>query len=275
MPEMYKELHGESEYVLDVSMEGITGTRTFQQNDAAGNVAAASLPEVGTSLMVDLGGTDVANCICRRKRAVFIGGDGGTRGYEFTYSTEETTVSNSMNNRPRNLAAEDFELSVEEEVIQAYPSGRLNVFEFEGAANDDVKWAEQGIPRKLMTGTFNIPYANQELNSTQRDTFIGKIKTYGGTINAAAFMGFAAGQVRFDGASGGNFVNDEGNVRWAFNLHFSFKLLGGSLVGGTAISSDDWLYIVNEKEGVYRKVKNHDTGKYLYEKSNFATLVTP
>jgi hypothetical protein len=43
MPEMYKELSGEGEFVFEQTEGGITGQRTFIRDDAGGDVAAASL----------------------------------------------------------------------------------------------------------------------------------------------------------------------------------------------------------------------------------------
>lgn len=271
MSVLFKELHGDGEYSFEQTERGARGTRTFQRNDSAGTIAPEALPVVGESLMVDPADASVSGCVCRGARAAFVGGDGGTLGYVFDFSTEASGGGSGANG-PRDTALEDFELAGEEEVIQAYPSGRLNVFEFEGAANDDVKWAEQGIPRKLFAGSFNIPYWDQALDDTGRTAFITLVKSLACTINDATLRTFAAGQVRFDGVSGGAYRDQNGDVKYAFTCHFSFRVLGSDLAGG-AIASHDWLYQLNEKEGVYRKVKNHDTGNYLYEEGDFAPLL--
>lgn len=271
MPVMFKELHGPEFYSFDQNEQGATGRRTFQRNDAAGDVAAADLPAIGVDLMVDEADDDVANCLCRSKSTTFLEGDENTLAVVFEYSTKAAGGGDGGNG-PRDTALEDFELSGEEEVIQAYPAGRRNVFEFVDAANDDVKWANQGIPRKLFAGTFNIPYWDQALDETGRNAFIALVKTLACTINSVAIRTFAIGQVRFDGVSGGAYRDQDGDVKWAFTCHFSFRVLGSNLAG-TAITSHDWLYQVNENEGVYRKVRNHDTDKYLYEEADFSPLL--
>ncbi len=272
----YKEVHEPGQYELTVTAEGIRGKRTFLQfNDLPGGIDPASLPVVGTSTMVDLDGNSISACICRSSRAIFFAGDGNSRGIECDYSTEVTSSSRSGGSGigPKDPASRTYELSLEEQTIMTGSSdGKIAKFEFEGAAAG-TEYADQAVPIFAMVGALTIPHENQAMTSTERDAFLTLCLAYGRSINNAAFEGYNAGQVRFDGYSGADYYNEDGEQRWAYELHFSVRLIGTDLSSDAAITEDDWLYQINEKEGTYRKLKNHGTGKYLYAKKDFAALI--
>lgn len=273
MAVMFKELHGPEFYSFDQNESGSTGRRTFQRNDDAGSVAAASLPVVGTSLMVDPADANVPNCFCRSKTATFVEGDALTIGYVFEYSTKDSTFSGSGGGHgPKNPASRSYEMGLEENTFLTGESdGKVAKFEFVGATSGS-EYAEQNVPVFANVGAISIPHANQAMDATAKTAFLTLVATYGRTINSVAFEGFAIGQVRYDGYTGGDYYNEAGAQRWAFELHFSVKQIGEDL-NGTLIAEDDWLYQINEKEGLYRKLKNHATGKFLYEKKAFAALL--
>jgi hypothetical protein len=78
----------------------------------------------------------------------------------------------------------------------------------------------------------------------------------------------------FVGATGGSFRNESGALRWTFDCRFEALTLQ-DVHANAAITTDSWLYVINEKEGRYRKPKTNVGGKYLYRKTAFADIVTP
>lgn len=265
MAEMYKELHGEGEYQYLPSENGTRGTRTFQRNDAAGDVAVASLPVILSSLMVDLDGNDVTGCLCRSARAVFIGGDGGTPGIAYEYSTEESGYSSSGNQVPKDDGAEDFEIGAQRETFTPDPDVPDGDYWHWGASVQ----VEQELSRVVPHGQFSFPFP-QTITSAKRNALVARLNTYIGAINAASFKGYAEGQVMFVGATGGSYRTASWELVYRVMLRFEARILRTDLKGNT-ISADDWLYVLSDANGQYKKPRTNTSTKYLYEKKDFST----
>lgn len=274
MPEMYKEIHGEGDFEFLVEETGISGTRTFIRDDESGEVGAGSLPVVGTGKMVDMSGSEVNNCLCRRKRGIFVEGYGGAPGYRFEYSTEEISITSDAGaGVPRDDAAEEYDISADVDQFTPDPdiaSGDYWIFE---GAGSDVQVVEQSLPVAVSKGTISVPHPNQEMSDAEKTAFLDKARDQVGSINSAAFKGFAEGQVYFENVSGGTYRNSSGSLRSAFRLHFAWRSVQDPF-GGAVIKTDAWLYVLSDKEGRLRKPKTNVGGKYLFRKTNFATLLT-
>jgi hypothetical protein len=265
MAEMYVELG--DQYELETTEKGVTGTRVFRRDDTNGTVAAASLPVVGTSLMVDRSGSNVTGCVARRKREIWAGGHEGTPEIAYTYDTEDANNPLPGSSITQDDDHEEFDLSVSRETFHPDPNvASGDYWKITGAAEA----LDEPLPVAILQGSFSKPFPNKSMTSAQKDTLLARLKTYARTINTAAFEGFAVGQVMFTGVSGGSFRTSSGAKRYRFMLHFEFRILGDDMTG-TAITQDDWLYIASAQAAKFVKPVTNTTSKNLYKKSDFST----
>lgn len=238
----------------------VTGSRVYIKVATGGG----ALPIVGTSLLPDETGTPITGCLCRIKKVVRDLNDTNYQ-YHFEYSTSDTSldlsgtgVSTDPGDRSLEVQAESLSFQTgDNEVWEALDSNNTYQYTLQ----------DTSIYKRIVLIPFSIPRAN--LTAAAYNTLLTAVKTRAGTINNAAFEGFAAGQVLFEGIRGSTFTNASGLKRWSVELIFKARLLNGLDPNANLIAADDWLYIF---DNYYVKPRN-SAGKYLYEKTDFSALV--
>lgn len=260
MSEMYKELA--SGYKLTEGQKNTTGTRLFVRDDVSGDVAVASLPVVGTSLMKNYSGSDITGCLCRSSRPYE---QDGVKHIEFSYSISD----------PDSGAGKGGGSYVPTDTSSRSFSGAAELVVIEGGKSEWV-WQEAGTPvtqslsKRIFTGTFTVPIPG--MNEVQKALYLAIVKNLAGTINNATFEGFAIGQVLFVGIDGGTYRDANGVLFWSFNAQFQFRIIRDEVWD---VTQNDWLLVWNVETGRWDYPRIDISGfKYLYKKTDFSTLLT-
>ena len=95
-----------------------------------------------------------------------------------------------------------------------------------GVDGDSVQGVDIVVPQLTWTETYDVP--SQYVTTA----YIKKVSQLTGTVNAAAFRGFAAGEVLFTGSSGSQqWDEDKGDGPWS--LSYKFVASGGQGAGKT------------------------------------------
>ena len=232
-------------YEFNVTADEITGKEVYiRHDDAAGGIAYASLPLVGTTPILDPSGSAVGTCLCRSRRATYEGGDVNSVKWEFTYATGKN--SPPSDNIEEDKAARRYDLGTQTTAIdKANPS--------------EVGPRNQRVVKLNAAGTFSIPTG--DMAGTRKDSFITLVESMAGKINHSAFEGHRQGSVMFEGVSGGTKYNSNGQLRWLFEMRFTFKILQGAINTGGNVASMDWNYDLNT-DGKWELIKVDGTGWY-------------
>jgi hypothetical protein len=257
MPTLYQELA--DEYQLDRTEDGVTGRRVWIRDDLNGATSPAGLPLVGTSLMVDDAAFTVPNCICRSLQTAY---RGGIAHIIATYRTRPSTVEWTGASISRDPDTRIFEGTADVALLND-PSSTALVW----SGTTDAPATSIGKP--LFAGTFTIP--RSDLSTAQKNALFVKIVTHAGTINNASFQSLRTGSVRFDGIRGGTYRDDNGNLRWSFDLIFSYRLLNDPY---TSITSNDWLYDFDPQTGAWKQAVTSTGAKAKYTATDLSLLLT-
>lgn len=251
----YKEAY--DEYDLNETEDGVQGQRVFVQ-DPAGTVT--NLPIVGQSLMVDHDDVSISACLCRQRRTRIQ--QGGIPHIICSYSTKESSIEYSGSAISRDTGTRTYEGHAEQ-VPLAEPFAA-------GFQWDSGNGVEQAFAKQVPVTTFTRPIHG--LTELEAEALNGTLEGYLGTINSAEFEGHRIGSVYFGTYYGGSYRDEDGDLRFAFNLQFTKRLINDEL--GT-VTQDDWLYEINQATGEWEKVKNvAGTPKYRYKKADFAAIFT-
>lgn len=250
----YKEII--DEYELQRTEDGITGRRVYIQ-DPSGPVA--NLPVVGESLMIDVDDATIAGCKCRSLNSVY---RDGIPHHVANYSTRDSVVEFSGSRISKDSQYRRFEGSAESVAIGDVAS---NYFYWDGTTDIPI----QALSKQIFAGQFSIPVSN--LSESEKNTFLSTVATLAGTINDAAYEGFREGAVKFDHISGGSYYDEGGNLRFAYDLVFSYRLINDDFA---AITADDFLYVFDQSSGTWKKpfVRGSSPPEYLYKKASFTAF---
>lgn len=264
MAEMYKE-NIASGYKYSETAVQITGERLFHRDDSGGSVAAADLPAPGGTAAKDLfkdpSGSTVSGCYCREKVFVFLGGGSAAYGWLFKYSTRDSSMQgDSGGGESVSTDSDTRRFDVGGEMVSLSTPGSDWLWKSDDAAVD------QPVYRRVVNGRFTIP--KPDMSESAKNTFLGLVKAQAGTINAASFEGFNIGEVLFAGISGGTYYDEEGNLRWSFDMQFEFRCIPG-------ITNNDWQYILRDNGEWDRPYwDNSGADVFLYSTSDFSALTT-
>jgi hypothetical protein len=276
MAEMWLEVIEEGSYNYEITERGSSGIRTFVRwDDHPDAIVPAALPVVGspTSLMTTITGGTITGCICRKMNPYFMQGSQNTPRLVFHYASEEVTTSSSPGDSAlSDVRAEQYEIGIDQDSFTPNPDrADGDYWVFEGAASE-LNVVEQPLPLMRGTGQLVIPHPNNAMTEEERDEFIELANEARGALNAEAIRGYAVGQLMFVGATGGTIINGDDVVRYRFELRFEARTLQ-DVHADAAINTDAWLYVMNEREGRFRKPKTNIGGKFLYRKISFNDLL--
>jgi len=123
-------------------------------------------------------------------------------------------------------ASGEFALGVEGQTIDfefRYPSTAANQSGAIGVDGDSVQGVDVVVPQLTWTENYDVPW--QYVNTP----YIKSLSSLTGTVNNAAFRGFAAGEVLFMGASGSQqWDSDKGDGPWSLSYKFVASANQGS-----------------------------------------------
>lgn len=257
MPEMYAER--ESGYQFSKTERGARGRREFIRDDVDGTIAAASLPTIGTSTMVDESGSSVSDCICRTMDPSW---EDGVKKYVATYDTNSTSASGSTS-VPTDTASRSFSGAAEAVSIESTPG---NGWRWEGSTEP----VSQQVFKNIFTGEFTIPKSG--MTSAEKATWLAEVVSNAHCINDDTFEGFAEGRVLFVGIDGGTSRESNGDLVWSFNMIFRFRIIKDPL---SSFTQDDWLYLWDKDQGKWDKPEWYNGVSYvnLYTKSDLTDLL--
>lgn len=253
----YKELIHKYEYSTD-ELGRVTGRRHFIE-DSDG--AILSLPVRGTSLMPDKEGTDITGCVCRQIKVVYNSNDKDPQ-YVALYSSQASGANGALG-ITNDEDSRTFDISAELLSLDGAGGG------WKWEAQNEAIQEGVGLHKRIVLQNFTL--AHTGLTTAEKNTLLGVIRDQAGTVNSAAFEGFAAGQVFFEGARGGDYINESGSRRWNLELSFVARLLEDEDAYTGTISGDDWQYLMNPLTAAFDKPKLGS--RYLYRETNFANLV--
>ena len=248
----------ETSYRLEEDAKGIRGIRVFTQ-DASGDVA--TLPIVLTDLMPDEAGSGIPNCLARRKVTTY---QGNIPVVTVQYNTSDGISISGGINVSDNPDSRTFDTTTEIVHMDSPTQG----WNWDGGT--DVVDTPMG--KLIVLSRFTIPIAG--LTTAQKNTFRTSVLSQAGTINDAAFEGFAIGQVRFDGIRGGDRYDESGDQTWAFELEFTAKIINDT--HASTPSQDHWNYEWRSSQsaantGWYKPELG--ASKWLYKASTFGDPV--
>ena len=255
---LYKELSAGYQFTRNVR-GGPTGRRWFQRNDATGTIAQRDLPQPGLSQMVDENGKNVFGCYATSSTIRYASGHGATPIYEVQYGplglSGEVTHGTAESVR--------FDVGTEQVLLPA----------------ERFKWhtSINPIPFPIGVGvtTGSITKLKSGLTKSQDTQFRIMLIERMQTLNSKDFEGFAAGNVKFEGAYGSSYRDHMGKLRFSYELMFAFRVL--PVVDGTAPTwawqrelnvHDDSAFRAPEWELVYSKSGT----KLRYKMTNFDDL---
>lgn len=134
----------------------------------------------------------------------------------------------------------------------------------------------QGVERTVPV--FSFSETHYKTAASVSNAYVGTVFSLTGTVNNAAFRGFAAGEVLFLGARG----SKRGvNVDWEITYSFaaSPNVTNGSIGGFTGINKDGWDYLwfqfEDKEDANAEKVVRRPRAAYveqIYKRGNFAGL---
>lgn len=214
-----------------------SGTEVYILDDGhPAAVPEAQLPVVGTTLLKNPAGQNVAYCYCRSKVGSYVGYDTRTIVYTFEFSTQDKNVStggSSVNTDKNNMRLDLGTLAYVCKQGFTYSDGAG------GAIKDPIQ-------RVLPTGSFTLPRGPMTAgeNSSWWTNVVAKI----GKINSLKFtpqtgMEFRKGSVLFEGINGGT-IYENAVLKWQWEMRFAFLIVQGLIRGGAvAITEDDWQFI--------------------------------
>jgi len=252
------------EYGYTIEEDGrVHGSRTFiTKSDGA----IATLPTRNVSLLPDEAGTNITGCYARRIRPSRSSDDPDTR-YVVEYDTRSTLGTSGTLGITSDESSRTFDGSAEMMSITT----ELTSWRWDEAEIDMEE--DLGLYKRAVLENFTI--SHYDLTTAEKNSLLAIMRDRAGTINAAAFEGYAIGQVLFDGWRGGDVINESGVRRWTLELVFIARLLTGEkrYVGGD-ITQDDWLYVWKSgaSDGGFDKPKSKTSGEYLYRKTDFTGL---
>jgi hypothetical protein len=255
----YKELiHG---YGYEAPQDGpTTGRRVYLYVPTGGE----TLPIVGTSTLPNENGVAMPGVICRKKRVVRDPSDPHPQ-LHFEYSTTPPGRTDGVL-IPTDPGDRSFEAYAETLAFENKDGGGwIGVSQTPGDGNDQ-PLTDTSIYKRVVLVDFTIPRAN--LTTASYNSLLSTIRTHAGTINSAAFEGYAEGQVYFEGPRGATFTTADGQKRWSLELRFKARLLTGEGDLAGPITKDDWLYIW---DNYWVRPRNSD-GLFLYRKTDFSEL---
>jgi len=260
----YKELIHEYNYSTEEDGR-VHGTRTFI-SDASGSIG--SLPVRNTSLLKDESGTDISGCFARQIQ-VRRDGDDPSPQYVVRYDTRSTLGGGSGSiGITSDEASRTFDGTAELLSIEGEGSG------WEWEVNGDMPGG-MALYKRAVLEHFTI--SHYDLTTAEKNSLLAVMRDRAGSVNNAAFEGFATGQVYFDGWRGGDTINETGQRRWTFELSFVARLLTGEIdYEGDAITANDWQYLWRSgvNASFERPVKKGvSPTEYLYRETDFASLV--
>lgn len=260
----YKELIHEYSYKFEEDGR-VHGSRTFIQ-DATGSIL--TLPTRNSSLLPDESGSDITGCYARTIQ-LRRDGDDPSPQYVVRYDTRSTLGSGSGSiGITSDESSRTFDGTAELLSIEGEGSG------WEWEVNGDMD-SGMALYKRAVLEHFTI--AHHDLTTAEKDSLLAIMRDRAGTINAAAFEGFAIGQVYFDGWRGGDTINESGLRRWTFELTFIARLLTGEEdYDGNAITANDWQYLwrTGVNASFERPVKKGSSpSEYLYRLTNFSSLL--
>ena len=248
----YKELSALYEFVR--SMKKATGRRVFQRNDSTGTIAPADLPIVGLSQMVNESGNVITGCVALKSRMTYAGGHGesalytvdyGPPGLEGSVEHEDTTVR--------------FDIGIQQ------LSSPAHFWKYRGSTTP----VSTPIPIEISVGT--ITRIKSGLSESQNTAFRNTLVQSMGTLNVRSFEGFARGNVKFEGAYGGSYRDSNGDVKFSYELVFTYRI-ARTLGAGSQIN-DIWQKEYNAEGGVWLEVIDSTNSKQRYSYMNFENLV--
>jgi hypothetical protein len=259
----FKEIISKYGYTTDETGR-ISGSRHFV-TDAAGPISA--LPVRGTSTMPNEAGAGMSGVLARRIRVLR---DPEDRDFQYAvdYDSQPQTSPSPASGLTTDPASRSFEASAEIFSVASTPGA------WEWSVNGGP--VEEGLPLYKRAVLQNFSATRHGLTTAQKDALLGTIRDRAGSVNSAAFEGFAIGQVLFNGARGGDYTDESGVRKWSLELSFTARMLTGELdAGGAAITQDDWLYLYSEAQGGFDKPQNvGGTNGFLYRKTSFSELLS-
>ena len=248
----YKELSALYEFVR--SMKKATGRRVFQRNDSTGTIAPADLPIVGLSQMVNEAGQVITGCIALNSRMTYAGGHGESALYTVTYGPpglegsvehEDTTVS--------------FDIGVQQ------LSSPANFWKYSGSTTP----VSTPIPIEISVG--NITRTKSGLSKGRNTSFRNTLVQSMGKLNQGSFEGFAKGNVKFEGASGGSYRDSDGHLKFSYELAFTYRI--ARTLGAGSPVNDIWQKEYSAEGGVWLEVVDRTNSKKRYSYMDFSSLV--
>lgn len=254
----YKELF--TGYQLEQSKERTTGQRQFLVITAGPD----SLPTIGIDRMIDENGAPVPGCYCRRIRTSYLDQDATRAVKTALFDTDAGGGSGSTGAAiSSDKDQEDFYATVESVPIDN-PSVQWT-FESDGTSVDYPIYKELGI--------HNWSRIRTDMSAGEYESFKSLVRAHLHTINDADFAGWGVGCVKFIGASGGSYIDQNGTRRYRAMLTFSGRVIKDDI---NVITTDTWLYLYNPNPSpgsgnAWDKPKSGSN--YLYTKTDFTQLV--
>ena len=262
-------------YRLTQKTTDITGQEQFLRHDSApGSTVEASLPRIGTTPMLDAAGATISSCLARTKTTTYQDDDASTPLIQYDYSLRDTSFAGTPGSG-----------------IDTTPETRSVQIGIETVSVDDPsgswKWQEMGtdveqpLSKNVVVGEFTIPKG--PLTKEEMSTFIGVVIARAGRINANTSWdsefgnNFAVGQVLFMGLTGGTTTDEDGDIKYQFNMHFAYRVINDFDVDNAAIASNDWQYILATGDAGsvkgWARPQTKTGSRFLYETADFSGLI--
>ena len=243
-------------YMVDYGLTASSATRVFVDDpDSGTNIA---VPWIGDAFPeTDL--SKVPMYVDHVRKTKF-GGMPNLHRYEVTYSTRPTGGSGGPNGSSKSGADQlikGYQVGGEVISIASKDNGFFWVADPLGKVDPFIDTpVNQKIGKHIGTGSFSIE------RKTDRDTFpLLKLQALVGKINQDTFEGLPEETVLFEGASGSQYFNEEGKIRFKVSMSFRYR-------------ENSWNHLYREDTGEFQLVATADLTT-LYETEDLNVLISP
>lgn len=223
----------------------------YYETDATGS---DSLPTIGVTGFPTSGGGTLSGVVCRSLEEIYRGSGAQVTTWKAVFRTadiesgggEEITTQSSSRR-----------FSVGGEIASIIDASDSWVWESDGDPVD------QKMGKHIVTISFTVP--KLDMTAAENTSWLSGLSSYVGRINNASFEGFNSGCVLFEGVTGGSFYNEDGDLRFSYEMNFLVRIVPGQ-------ATDSWQYLFRDNTG-YFDLPTDDTGTArLYSTANFGAL---